>query len=1004
MSPTPPEALPASLVDGLRRGTVIPFVGAGISSGVVSIRNGERLYPSWRKLLELAADRLDREALPTDASAVRALLSAERPDFYAAADRAWTALGTIWAALLKEVLDPERNEVDTESLEAPRALWRLGSPLLITTNYDRVLYWAHPSPLDVQRWVLEAPAEHAALLRHRLKRPTIWHLHGHIDDVASLVLTGDGYRKLYGDETTATHFPAAKATLEALLAGRSLLFVGFSFEDAVFRRMFEDVWRRFKGFGGPHYVIARGKDADGFAALLGDSTRVVRFEDFGKPFLELLARLGASVGSPAWRLTPAYESVDSERLSVELLDLFARRRRLTEAGHSSVEVQQRIQEIQRILREGGTLKAGDCLDDGRYVLVERKGAGGFGVVWLAADRVRGVQVAIKVLHPEDARQPQRRERFYRGARSMESIHDDNAVTRGRAPREEASWHYYVMEYVAGGDLQSRGCLPYREVVALVLKIGRALHAAHRLELIHRDVKPGNILLDAQNEPKLTDFDLVKTQTSIAKTRAEALGAYGYAAPEALRDGSNVDARADVYSLGMTMLFLLIGPDLALEDFAERASQLSRLDVPEGVKAILRRATALSVASRPGSAQEFCRELELAATLGGPSELKTPSRAGEADRSQRLPAPSRAPLATTNTRDAAPALLESAAFAPLPTVLDAASGALPASEMSRSWSLSKWWKGRSWNLELSRARLAVLTLLAFVAFVAFVAVRAAWSSRSGTGGTLTSVPQPIHTTEKAGAQLVPSGSGSSDSAQVLRGEGPSVAIVAAEALPSSSARAPRSASSSRSIPSSRSEPTSASVPPKSSVSPKSSAELTLPAEYPETVRITNKQNGTYATGFFAPKAFLIAPSVLFEGGNEVVAKFADESERPVELYKKAKTLPFAQLRLVGAPFELMAFTAKFVQRVKVRLEPSLTAGERLELLALGRREAVTFLGMGAEPPAHSRQVLIFSARSRPGDMGAPVLDDQNRVVGVLAGQTPQGAYAASIKDVVDELPE
>lgn len=115
-----------------------------------------RIFPSWRELLDAAADRLDQETKTAEAELVRSLLKIQRPDFLYAATQARGALGSVWYEFLKDQLDISFERIDPASLELARRIWRLGSNLIITTNYDDVLRWSYPRQEDLQILDIEA--------------------------------------------------------------------------------------------------------------------------------------------------------------------------------------------------------------------------------------------------------------------------------------------------------------------------------------------------------------------------------------------------------------------------------------------------------------------------------------------------------------------------------------------------------------------------------------------------------------------------------------------------------------------------------------------------------------------------------------------------------------------------------------------------------------------------------------------------------------------------------
>lgn len=242
----------------------------------------------------------------------------------------------------------------------------------------------------------------------------------------------------------------------------------------------------------------------------------------------------------------------------QLEDALTRRRLVVNAGETAVDIDEEIIKLKRQLREGGQLRQGDILG-GRYSLLRRVGRGGFATVWEAEDREQHVRVAVKVLHADLAGDVKRRGRFFRGARIMAEL-DHEAIVRILVPEEkDGGFHYFVMELLNGGDLEAMvlaGRIPAGCVEPMIARVGRALNVAHERGFFHRDVKPANILLDKNGEPKLGDFDLVGGKETTGGTGTGAMGSFVYAAPEMLSRPQDADQRADVFGLGMTALFCL----------------------------------------------------------------------------------------------------------------------------------------------------------------------------------------------------------------------------------------------------------------------------------------------------------------------------------------------------------------------------------------------------------------------------------------------------------------
>jgi formylglycine-generating enzyme required for sulfatase activity len=173
-----------------------------------------------------------------------------------------------------------------------------------------------------------------------------------------------------------------------------------------------------------------------------------------------------------------------------------------------------------------------------------------------------------------------------------------------------------MEYLAAGDFQRKvleGGTSTEQVHSIIQEVGQALQYAHGKAVIHRDVKPPNILLDDTGTAKLTDFDLVRAQDSFVRSYShQSLGTFFYSAPEVLKSGKDADVRCDVFSLGMTAVFGFKGSELDLEDFRQPELAIDRLPVPGPVKSVLKRATDWNPERRFAGIGDFVAELKVAA--------------------------------------------------------------------------------------------------------------------------------------------------------------------------------------------------------------------------------------------------------------------------------------------------------------------------------------------------------------------------------------------------------
>lgn len=260
---------------------------------------------------------------------------------------------------------------------------------------------------------------------------------------------------------------------------------------------------------------------------------------------------------------------------------------------------------------------------GRYKLESKLGSGGMSTVYLATDQRLGRQVAIKILHREMSDQPDQLERFTREARSVAMLSHPNLV--GVIDFGDDEGHpYIVFEYVPGQTLKQRidsqGQLALDEATAYAIEIGRGLAAAHVARLIHRDVKPQNVLIDRDGRAKVTDFGIARSLESHGLTATgRVLGTTDYVSPEQAM-GKEVDARTDVYSLGILLFEMLTGDlpfhaetqvGVAMKHVNEGMPnvQKRRGDVSSALAAALERATAKEPGERYSSMNAFLADLE-----------------------------------------------------------------------------------------------------------------------------------------------------------------------------------------------------------------------------------------------------------------------------------------------------------------------------------------------------------------------------------------------------------
>ena len=216
-----------------------------------------------------------------------------------------------------------------------------------------------------------------------------------------------------------------------------------------------------------------------------------------------------------------------------------------------------------------------------YVIEKQIGQGGLGSIWLGRHHMLDTLFAIKVLDPEVAEaKPEYVKRFVREAKLATRIRHPNLVAVHDAGYDESHGVYFlVMDYVKGDTLRSTiafgGAQSEKEAVRIILQVADVLAAAQRFGMVHRDLKPENIMLTAEGTVKLLDLGIAKTSGGIdsLKTTAKSLfGTPAYISPEQAVDSSAVDARADVYSLGVILFELLCGRRPYMDDVPAKVLQ------------------------------------------------------------------------------------------------------------------------------------------------------------------------------------------------------------------------------------------------------------------------------------------------------------------------------------------------------------------------------------------------------------------------------------------------
>ena len=265
---------------------------------------------------------------------------------------------------------------------------------------------------------------------------------------------------------------------------------------------------------------------------------------------------------------------------------------------------------------------------GRFRLEEQVGSGGMSTVYRAFDETLERWVAIKLLHRDISSEPDQLERFRREARAAARLSHPHVVTVIDAGEDDGH-PYIVFEYVEGETLKQRirrcGRLPIQEAVAYAIEIGRALAAAHAERIVHRDVKPQNVLIDSEGRAKVTDFGIARSLEQDGLTQdGRVLGTTDYVAPEQAL-GEEVTEQSDVYALGICLFEMLTGDvpfkaesqvAVAMKHVREPLPDVQHLrpEVSAALAAVVEKATAKERRNRYQTVTELVEDLEEALAI------------------------------------------------------------------------------------------------------------------------------------------------------------------------------------------------------------------------------------------------------------------------------------------------------------------------------------------------------------------------------------------------------
>lgn len=279
---------------------------------------------------------------------------------------------------------------------------------------------------------------------------------------------------------------------------------------------------------------------------------------------------------------------------------------------------------------------------GDYRVLDKLGQGGMGVVLKAEHRRMGRAVAVKLLHATAMKDPDAVRRFYQEVRAAAKLVHPNIVTAYDAGEHEGL-HYLVMEYVEGPNLsrviKQHGPLPVSQALDCVLQVARGLEYAHAQGIVHRDVKPSNLLIDQAGKVKILDLGLARTDQPEEPLEegedrltqsGQVMGTFDYMAPEQALDPRLADHRSDIYSLGCTLFRLLTGKPPYEADttvkviLAHREAPLPKLgamrdDVPSELDAVFQKMVGKQPEDRYQSMTDVVTALESLSTTSAAAD-------------------------------------------------------------------------------------------------------------------------------------------------------------------------------------------------------------------------------------------------------------------------------------------------------------------------------------------------------------------------------------------------
>ena len=277
-----PNEIPKILQDKLHQNEVIPFVGAGISSGVKD-KNGKELFLKWDDLLLSSVDILNDNNMLDEANYIKSSIKVAKTaeSYLTIANSIKEYLSTQWKDFLNGNFNKDFDNIDENTLEIPKEVWNLGN-LVITTNYDNVMSWS-TDPKNLITWDKKDISGQVDSLKNLPTKNTLWHLHGRIDNLDDIVLTKESYESVYDQDSGSIE------VLKYHMLTKSFIFLGFSLDDIYLREQLKKIQTLFAENSSPHFIVLKkGREPD--LSEFGD-IKPIYIEDYDEDYLRVLKKL-----------------------------------------------------------------------------------------------------------------------------------------------------------------------------------------------------------------------------------------------------------------------------------------------------------------------------------------------------------------------------------------------------------------------------------------------------------------------------------------------------------------------------------------------------------------------------------------------------------------------------------------------------------------------------------------------------------------------------------------